>query len=330
MKHYLLLILLVAAAIIITPLVGIGKSAKKSPAATTVKPTESTQTTIPKNGTIDVFLSKTGKTLSVSDFEYVCGAVAAEMPMTYHEEALKAQAVACYTNAQRLKEDKSASASIGGADISDNTSVHQGYMSKEERQSKWGESYDKYEQKLEEAVKAVSGQTLQYDGKLCMAAFTAICAGSTESAEIIWGGEVPYLVSVRSSGDTLSPDYSVTVSLTRAQFLAGLEKLGVSADKKSNLKKLVGKIKKSKAGTVTSITLGGKDFTGLKVREALNLRSPTFDVTAGSDTVTFKTFGYGHGVGMSQYGADYMATDGSDYREILEHYYTGAKVQSPA
>ena len=118
---------------------------------------------------INVFLSGDKKTVSLSLFEYTCGSVAAEMPITYEDEALKAQAVACITNALRLK--NTGGFDVDGADISDDTSTHQGYMSLNERKEKWGDSFEKYEEKLEKAVKAVEGKALYYDGKLCIAAF---------------------------------------------------------------------------------------------------------------------------------------------------------------
>lgn len=274
---------------------------------------------------INVFLSGDKKTVSLSLFEYTCGSVAAEMPITYEDEALKAQAVACITNALRLKD--TGGFDVDGADISDDTSTHQGYMSLNERKEKWGDSFEKYEEKLEKAVKAVEGKALYYDGKLCIAAFCAISTGTTETAENVWGNAVPYLVSVKSSGDALSPSYSVTAQYSLLQTKECLEKLGLKTDGLNDLSDIFSDIKKSSAGTVLNIKAGEKEFTGEDLREAFSLKSAAFDVKCSKDSVTFTTYGYGHGVGMSQYGADSMAKRGFDYEEILKHYYKGAAVK---
>lgn len=274
---------------------------------------------------INVFLSGDKKTVSLSLFEYTCGSVAAEMPITYEDEALKAQAVACITNALRLKD--TGGFDVDGADISDDTSTHQGYMSLNERKEKWGDSFEKYEEKLEKAVKAVEGKALYYDGKLCIAAFCAISTGTTETAENVWGNAVPYLVSVKSSGDALSPSYSVTAQYSLSQTKECLEKLGLKTDGLNDLSDIFSDIKKSSAGTVLNIKAGEKEFTGEDLREAFSLKSAAFDVKCSKDSATFTTYGYGHGVGMSQYGADSMAKRGFDYEEILKHYYKGAAVK---
>lgn len=335
MKNYLFSIAFIFISLIITPLValtdGVGETKSESNVAvhTENTVTESEKTTnsdtTSDEAVITVFLSDTKKNLTVSEFEYVCGSVAAEMPLMYHEEALKAQAVACYTNSLRLK-NSSNKKSINGADISDDTSTHQGYLTREERKEKWGDSYQKYESKLETVVEEVMGEYLTYDNEYCVAAFSAICTGTTESAENVWGSKIPYLVSVKSSGDTLSPQYSSTNTFTKAQFISIMKDLGVSINSKSNLEDIIGKEKCSKAGTVLKIKIGEKEVTGEKIRSAFSLKSSAFKITATENEVTFKVSGYGHGVGMSQYGADYMARQGSTYDEILKHYYKGVEI----
>lgn len=328
MKNYLISIIFIFISLIITPVAVLNTniSTFQRPDTETIESNENTVPNTEKNEeVITVFLSETDKTLTVSEFEYVCGSVAAEMPLTYHEEALKAQAVACYTNSIRLKNSADKS-SINGADISDDTSVHQGYLSKEERKEKWGESYQKYESKLETVVNEVLGEYLTYNNDYCVAAFSAICTGTTESAENVWGNKIPYLVSVKSSGDTLSPAYSSTNTFTKSQFISIMKDLGVSINSKTDISSVIGKAKTSKAGTVLKIEINKKELTGMQIREAFSLKSAAFKVTATENEVTFKVNGYGHGVGMSQYGADYMARQGSTYDEILKHYYKGAEI----
>ncbi len=335
MKNYLISIVFIFISLIITPVallsggVATQTSTIISAEQTTSDKVENTKKSdgdTPEENVITVFLSDTKKNLTVSEFEYVCGSVAAEMPLMYHEEALKAQAIACYTNSLRLKNSKNKSA-INGADISDNPATHQGYLTREERKEKWGDNYQKYESKLETIVKAVESEYLTYNGEYCLCAFSAICTGTTESAENVWSEKIPYLVSVKSSGDTLSPQYSSTNTFTKSQFISIMKDLGVSINSKANLEETIGKSKISKAGTVLKIEINKKSLTGEQIRSAFSLRSSAFKITATENEVTFKVSGYGHGVGMSQYGADYMARQGSTYEEILKHYYKGTEIE---
>ena len=334
MKNYLISILFIFISLIITPvaLLSGGVSSQtgtiisaEQTTSNKVGNTQKSDSDTPEENVITVFLSDTKKNLTVSEFEYVCGSVAAEMPLMYHEEALKAQAIACYTNSLRLKNSKNKSA-INGADISDNPATHQGYLTREERKEKWGDDYQKYESKLETIVKAVESEYLTYNGEYCLCAFSAICTGTTESAENVCREKIPYLVSVKSSGDTLSPQYSSTNTFTKSQFISIMKDLGVSINSKANLEETIGKSKISKAGTVLKIEINKKNLTGEQIRSAFSLRSSAFKITATENEVTFKVSGYGHGVGMSQYGADYMARQGSTYDEILKHYYKGSEI----
>ena len=324
MKNCIILTSLAFLVLTALPL-GLLRAAPKEASDESLAAEETLESAKDDEAAINVFLSGDKKTVSLSLFEYTCGSVAAEMPITYEDEALKAQAVACITNALRLK--AAGGFDVDGADISDDTSTHQGYMSLEERKEKWGDSFEKYEEKLEKAVKAVEGKALYYDGKLCIAAFCAISTGTTETAENVWGNAVPYLVSVKSSGDALSPSYSVTAQYSISQTKECLEKLGLKTDGLNDLSDIFSDIKKSFAGTVLNIKAGEKEFTGEDLREAFSLKSAAFDVKCSKDSVTFTTYGYGHGVGMSQYGADSMAKRGFDYEEILKHYYKGASVK---
>lgn len=334
MKNYLISIVFIFISLIITP-VALLSGGVASQTGTIISAEQTTSDKVenaqksdgdtPEENVITVFLSDAKKNLTVSEFEYVCGSVAAEMPLMYHEEALKAQAIACYTNSLRLKNSKNKSA-INGADISNNPATHQGYLTREERKEKWGDDYQKYESKLETIVKAVESEYLTCNGEYCLCAFSAICTGTTESAENVWGEKIPYLVSVKSSGDTLSPQYSSTNTFTKSQFISIMKDLGVSINSKANLEETIGKSKISKAGTVLKIEINKKSLTGEQIRSAFSLRSSAFKITATENEVTFKVSGYGHGVGMSQYGADYMARQGSTYDEILKHYYKGSEI----
>jgi stage II sporulation protein D len=283
-----------------------------------------TQHQLEKADTITVFRSTEGKNVEIDMFEYVCGSVAAEMPLAYEEEALKAQAVACRTNALRLKNSGS---NLENAHISDDTTVHQGYISPAQRKEKWGDEFEKYEAKLKSVVKAVDGQCLYYNDQLCVAAFCALSSGKTENAENLWSEEVPYLKSVISEGDTLSPRYSTTASYTKNEFISCLKKNGKPTKGIADLSDAVKIKKKSKIGTVLKMKIGSVELSGEEVRRIFSLNSPVFEIECTKNKATFSVKGRGHGVGMSQYGADFMARQGNSYEEILKHYYTGVEIK---
>lgn len=271
--------------------------------------------------TISVMRHSSGETVDVAMKEYICGAVAGEMPAVYDEEALKAQAVACYTYA-KTKE-------AAGVVITDNPEINQSYLSKDELRKKWGDKFAVYYGKIEKAVSAVMGEYLTYEGDLVSTiAYHAISSGRTEAAADIWGGDsIPYLVSVESSVDTLSPDYKSTTVYTVDQIKDKLVAAGISCDFSAYTddKTVVGVVR-TVNGAVQTITICGVDLSGSAFREALGLRSLNYDISVKNKTFTITTFGYGHGVGMSQYGANAYAEKGLNYKEILEHYYPGTEI----
>lgn len=272
--------------------------------------------------TVRVLQAASGNVTEVGTTEYLVGCLACEMPPNYSEEALKAQAVAAYTNLVRLKENPDGKAE--NADITDDTGKHQGYYDDTVRREKWGEKYEIYQEKFTAAVQAVSGQMLTYDGKPITAAYFSLCAGRTESAQMIWGGDIPYLQSVTSTGDRLSPNLQSEVQLSSEEVRQKLsaEKEVVLGDDPAGW---FGEIQyaESESGAAARVTIGGKTLTGQQCRSLLGLSSPAFAVEYKDGTFHFTVQGNGHFVGMSQYGADYMARQGADYKEILAHYYPG-------
>lgn len=321
MKKFLTLIVLSALVLIIFPVALLKENTQlpENPSSLQTSTVQSTE----NSDTITVFRSVQKENVEMDFYEYVRGSVAAEMPLSYHEEALKAQAVTCYTNALRLKKNSTETATYH---ISDDSSVHQGYLTQEQRKEKWGDDFEKYEAKLNSTIEQVKDKAIYYDNQLCIAAFHAICSGKTESAENIWDEKVPYLVSVKSTGDNLSPQYSSTVVFQKNEFIEHAKILGINSDIKS-LKNIIEITKKSKADTVLKATVNNEEFTGEEIRKAFGLRSPVFTVETTKNSVTFNVIGYGHGVGMSQYGADFMARQGSNYEEILKHYYKGVEIK---
>lgn len=281
-----------------------------------------------ENGdTVRVLQAASGNVTEVGTQEYLVGCLACEMPPSYAEEALKAQAVAAYTNLMRLKENPDGKAE--NADITDDTGKHQGYYDEATRREKWGEKYEVYAEKFAAAVQAVYGQTLTYEGKRVTAAYFAVCAGRTESAQTIWGGDIPYLQSVTSTGDRLSPDLQSDIRLSPDEVREKLSSDGEIALGEDPVG-WFGEVQNadSGSGAVAKITVGGKALTGQQCRALLGLPSPAFSVEYKDGAFHFAVQGKGHFVGMSQYGADYMARQGADYKEILAHYYPGTALET--
>jgi len=347
MKQHLFFALIVLLLLLILPLCGLGGQLKETFAgqpqqnagentsaappskstAAAVTPAKKTAGKVEGGEVIAVMRSGSGTTETIDITEYLVGVVAAEMPANSHEEALKAQAVASCTYAQHRIEIAGVKA------ISDSGAAEQEYITREERERRWGEKFTLYEAKLQEAVAAVRGKRVTYEGQPIFAAFHSVSHGKTESAANYWGGtDHPYLQPAESPGDRLAPDYSQTVTFTRAEMQGFLQKAEKEQNRKLALEsdpaKWFGKPVRSESGMVQEISVGGQAFSGRALRELLGLRSADFtvDYNEKDDVFAVTTRGHGHSVGMSQYGADFMARQGSDYQEILKHYYQGCEV----
>lgn len=253
----------------------------------------------------------------ISVFDYLTGVVAAEMPVSFELEALKAQSVAARSYLQRAI----SSPKHEGADICADSACCQAYLSPERLRESWGDKYEKYIEKISSAVKATDGEYLSYDGQPALAAFHSSSDGSTEDASAVWS-DVPYLKSVSSpeTGDTV-PNFTSTVENSELDFRDTILYLKPEADMTGDASAWVGETEHSSSGRVASITIGGVEFTGSELRSLFKLRSTDFELSHTDGKFVFTVHGYGHGVGMSQYGANTMAKSGSSYRDILEHYY---------
>lgn len=268
--------------------------------------------------------------ITVDDREFLYGATAAEMSPAEQPEALKAQAVAAYTYYSHLRTQQKAkpTAALNGADFSANTQNWEIYVNKDQMKARWGSNFDSYYNKLKTAVDAVFGQTLQSNGELITATYYAISAGKTEAAADIWGNACSYLVPVASPGDVYASGYQTTVALTPDQFKAAAQKQWPAMSFAGDASKWIGASKRTNSGSVETILIGGKSVKGSDARTAFGLRSANFTVSYASNKFTFTVKGYGHGVGMSQVGAVYMASQGSTYKEILAWYYPGTTLVS--
>ena len=249
-----------------------------------------------------------GSILNLELEEYLVGVVGAEMPASFNIEALKVQAIISRTYA--LKSLKI------GRKLTDNTNT-QVYKDNDELKSMWGNDYNKYYSKIKEAVDSTKGIAIYYNNDLIDALFFATSNGKTEDSKYVWGNSIPYLVSVDSSWDKDTTPYVRTVSKEVSDVL---NILGVD-NSNYNI------ISKDDSGRVLEISFGDKIFSGVEFRNLLGLRSSDFDLEIDDSVINITTRGYGHGVGLSQYGAGKMAANGNDYKEIIKHYYTGVDVR---
>lgn len=283
---------------------------------------------------IHVYLSKE-KRVEVVPFEmYIRGVVASEMPVTFQLEALKAQALAARTYIVkrlldgRYSDMKKWGTPAKGAMVSD-TVEHQVYTSDAVLRARWGRAYEQNLAKVQLAVDATRGQIITYAGKPIYAAFFSTSNGRTENSEDYFKQKYPYLRSVDSSWDKNSPKYERVQSMTIADFL---HRLSVYNKTTIAVSTTIAKlplhiIKWTVGGRVAEITVGDKEFSGRQVREALQLASSDFTWQIQGKMILFTTKGYGHGVGMSQWGADLLAQQGKTALYIVQHYYQGVEVQ---
>lgn len=270
--------------------------------------------------TFRLYFSDSDKVTEISARDYIIGVVAGEMPLSYEPEALKAQAVAAYTYALFKKQNAAPDSKY---DITAESGTDQKFATNNEIKEKCGENYDQLYKKLTQAVDSVLGQTITYQDKPIFAAYHSISSGKTEAANNVWAGSGDYLVPVESTGDIMSKDYLSEVKVSEEKFASELEKLGATVKKGKNA---VGEIKRSDSGTVMSIKVGDKELKGSQIRAAFSLRSSNFDIAYSDGEYIFTVRGYGHNVGMSQFGAQFMALQGSNYIEILSWYYPECKL----
>ena len=257
---------------------------------------------------------------------YLLGVVRAEMPASFSQEALKALAVAARTYTL-YKMENGGSANHPEADACDDINCCKAYQSAEAAAQAWGAQAAAYEEKIRRAVADTDGECVLYDGRPVLAVFHSSSAGMTQDAASVWSSSLPYLQSVQSpeNADTV-PNYHSTASFSAAELKARLQEALPEADLEGSPSNWFTNIQQQANGTVTSLSVGGMYVGGNQLRTILGLRSACFTISFEGDTVTFSVTGYGHGVGMSKYGANVLASEGMDYQEILAWYYTGTTV----
>jgi len=283
---------------------------------------------------VKVYLTKEKRVLSLPLEEYVTGVVAAEMPPHFHPEALKAQALAARTYlAERLHKNsfqdmKRWGSQAEGAHVTD-TVFHQAYLPDERLKEEWGAQYAIYKKRVVEAVKATAGQVITYQGEPIYAAFFSTSNGQTENADDYFSKAYPYLKKVSSPWDRESPKYYTKTNWKLKTVLDRLEKASGKpiALETATGKSVVTVLERTAGQRVSRIRIGDEIFSGRFVREALGLPSADFQFEVNGDQVTIETRGYGHGVGMSQWGAHEMAKRGKTASQIIRHYYQGVSIQ---
>lgn len=269
-----------------------------------------------------------GETVREMDLgTYLVGVVRAEMPAAFEEEALKAQAVAART--YTLYKLQTGGNHGGDADVCTDPACCQAYLDEDAARANWGENADTYEARVESAVRSTGGEAVLYGGEPILAAFHSSSPGLTRAAGEVWVNDLPYLQAVSSPepGGNGIPNYYSRVEFTREELRARLLAAFPEADLSGGMEGWLRDPAADSAGSVDTVSVGGVRVRGTQVRSALGLRSACFTWEAREGTMVFYVTGYGHGVGLSQYGANAMAAAGADYREILTHYYTGVTVE---
>lgn len=288
-------------------------------------------TPVPEGRTLKVLDTGSGQVVEIGLEEFVLGSVASEMPHTWPDEALKAQAVASrsYALARAALNDGS-DPDLQGADFSADPARHLGYVRQQEMQEMWGTEYETIYARLSGLVAQTAGQTLQYEGETALACYHAISNGRTEASENVWTAALPYLSGVDSALDATSPDYEVTTSMTESEVKRALETAFPDIRPEGDPGGWFTAPVYTEAGYLDKMTVCGAEVDGGALRSALGLRSSCFSASYADGSFTFVTKGYGHGVGLSQYGAYALALTGQTYDAILASYYPGTVLDKPA
>ena len=278
--------------------------------------------------TIKLMHVKTGEVTEIPLDEYIYGVVSAEMPASFEQEALKAQAIVART--YTIYKIQNNSSKHENADICDDSNCCQAWISKEERIAKWEQNKaESYWNKIVEAVEATKGKIVTYDGKPINAFFHSNSGGKTETTLNVWGGSnYPYLQTVATAGEDAYNQFKSQVSVTKDEFINKIKEKHENFEINFEEQNCIRILEYTEGGRVKTIKIGNLGFSGVEVRKIFNLKSANFTIKVEQGAISFDVVGYGHGVGMSQTGADSMAKQGSNYEEIIKHFYTGVEIQN--
>ena len=281
--------------------------------------------------TVKVYITEEDKVVEMNFNEYLKGVLAAEMPASFHIEALKAQAVAARTYTYHKKHDMEKSGVAipehKGADVCTNPAHCKAWISKDKAMDKWGIlSAKNYWNKISSAVDSTANVIMTYENEPIDAVFHSTSSGKTENSEDVWFAAVPYLRSVESMGEEASPKFTSTAQISVDEFKDKLKNARPEIQFPQDMDHIIETVEHTEGGSVKRIRIGGCDFKGTEIRSIFGLNSSNFTIEMQDNHVIFHVKGNGHGVGMSQYGANYLAQQGLNYEEILKHYYQGIEV----
>lgn len=252
--------------------------------------------------------TSTGEIKNIELEDYIVGVVAGEMPASFNEEALKAQAIASRTYAIYKMKNSNGTYDL----VTDKT--NQVYITEDKMKKLWQENFDYYFEKIKKAVYDTKDLIMTYNGNVILSMYFARSNGKTEDAILVFGSNEEYLKSVESPEESLTSE----VTISKDEFC---NKLNISCDAIN-----ISNVLKISSGRINSLNINGKTFKGTEIRTLFDLKSTDFDISIGSE-IKFVTKGYGHGVGMSQYGANKLAQNGKNYEEILKHYYQNINIE---
>ena len=277
---------------------------------------------------IKLLHTKTGQIEEIPLDEYLYGVVSAEMPASFEAEALKAQAVVART--YTIFKIQNNSSKHENSDICDDFTCCQAWISKEERLAKWEQDKAlEYWNKIVASVESTKGKIVTYEGKVINAFFHANSGGKTETTLNVWGGSnYPYLQTVATAGEDAYSQYLSEVVINKEDFINKIKEKYSNFSINFENENCFQVTEYTEAGRVKKIKIGNIELSGVEVRSLLGLKSANFNITIEKENIKFEVIGYGHGVGMSQTGADSMAKQGSNYDEIIKHFYTGVEIDN--
>ena len=312
-------ILIAAVMGLVVPGIVLSIAARKTEASTETTPETTAQPTVHETVRLPVLVRQEDDTVSQMDMDsYLVGVVLAEMPVSFEDEALEAQSVVARTYARKAWET---GGKHGDCSVCTRSECCQGYIGDEDYLSQGGT--EEGLKKVRAAVAAASGWVLTYEGELIEATYFSCSGGSTEAAAAVWGTDVPYLQAVDSPGEQDAAPYASTVTCSPAEFA---ETLGLAAD--GDPAGWLGGTSYTAGGGVDTCTIRGQAYAGTRLRQLFGLNSTRFSLRYADGVFRFDVRGYGHRVGMSQYGANAIARLGFDYQTILRYYYRGAKIET--
>lgn len=320
MKNYLLSSLLLVFLIAFAPFITL-----LSFTPDVSQPSSESAVPLSTGNTVRVLQVSSNRVLTTKITDYLIGSVASEMPASFSEEALKAQAVASYTYLKWILLN-SDNASQDLWDISDDSNIHQGFLTTEQMKKHWGDKFDTYYNKIKNVVESVENEYVSYNNEPILALFHGISSGSTANSSDVFENALPYLVSVEAPGDKLSPDLVSTNTFTYNELLSVIGSINEISVEETDKKEWIRVHTTTENGYVKEVKIGNGTISGTELKALLKLKSPNFTITATDSKVEFTVYGKGHGLGMSQYSADFMARQGYTYKEILAHFYPGTEL----